>query len=133
MQIPDKDELIEEINQTEQQQMQQEQGMAQLQMQQLQVDNQTKLSYAEAQKSLAAERLNKVRLDAAVSAERINRADAEKTASVLNLIKAAQEIKTVDIQHLQQAFDLVKSMESPAEQSVDQNVKAVQKTNPKNA
>jgi len=133
MQIPDKDELIEQINQTEQAQMQQEQGMAQLQMQQLQVDNQTKLSYAEAQKSLAAERLNKVRLDAAVSAERINRADAEKTASVLNLIKAAQEIKTVDIQHLQQAFDLVKSMESPAEQSVDQNVKAVQKTNPKNA
>ena len=42
MNIPDKDNLIKQITETEQAQMQQEQKMAQLQMQQLQVDNETK-------------------------------------------------------------------------------------------
>ena len=116
MNLPDKDELVEQINKVEQQQVQREQQMAQLQMQQLQVDNETKLSYAESQKSLAAERLNKVHLDEAVSAERISRADADKTASLLNLIQAAQQIQSIDLQQLQQAIEIMKSLEQPQEQ-----------------
>ena len=133
MQIPDKDELIEEINQSEQAQQQQAQSMSQLQMQQLQVDNETKLSYAQSQKSLAAERLNKVRLDAAVSAERISRADADKTASVLNLIKAAQEIGTVNLNQIEQALGIMKALETPAEKESERSIESVQAANPQTA
>ena len=115
MQIPDKDQLIQQIQQTEQQQMQQEQQMQQLQMQQLQVDNETKISYAEAQKSLAAERMNKTRLDAALSAERLQRADEDRTGAVLNLIKAAKEIQGMEIDQLERAINMIKSLEEPAQ------------------
>ena len=109
MQLPKKDELIEKIMQSEQQQMQQQQQMAQLQMQQLQVDNETKLSYAESQKSLAAERLNKVRLDAALSSERIQRAEEDRTGAFLNLVKAIKEIEGMDVAQIAQAIQMMKT------------------------
>lgn len=112
MNIPEKDELIKQISATEQAQQKQEQQMAMLQMQQLQVDNETKLAYADSQKSLAAERLNKVRLDAALSAERMQRADEDRTNAVLNLIKAAKEIQGMDIEQLERAIGIVKTLES---------------------
>lgn len=108
MNIPDKDELMQEIEQAEQQQMQQAQQMAQLQMQQLQVDNETKLSYSDSQKALAAERMNKVQLDAALSAERIQRADEDRTGAILNLIKAAKEIQGMDIEQIERAINIAK-------------------------
>lgn len=115
MNIPDKDDLIKQIAQTEQQQQQQQQQMAQLQMQQLQVDNETKLAYAQSQKSLAAERINKVQLDAALSAERMQRADEDRTGAVLNLIKAAKEIQGMEISQLEQAVNMIKNIEAQAQ------------------
>lgn len=112
MQIPDKDELIKQIAATEQAQQQQQQMMAQLQMQQLQVDNETKLSYSQAQQSLAAERMNKVQLDAALSAERMQRADEDRTGAILNLIKAAKEIQGMEIEQLERALNMIKNIES---------------------
>ena len=110
MNIVDKDELIEQIQQNEQAQQQQEQQLAQSQMQLQKVDMETKLAYAEAQKSLAAERLNKTRLDAAISAERLQRSDEERTGSILNLIKGVKEIQQMDTAHIQQAVELIKSI-----------------------
>lgn len=110
MNIPDKTDLIKQITETEQAKSQQEQQMASLQMQQLQVDTETKLSYAESQRSLAAERLNKVHLDAALSAERIQSAKEEKTGAILNLIKAAKEIQGMEIEHIEQAIGIIKDL-----------------------
>ena len=111
MNIPDKENLIKQITEIEQAQQHQEQQMAQLQMQQLQVDNETKISYAEAQKSLAAERLNKVQLDAALNAERLQRADEDRTGAVLNLIKAAKEVQGMEIDQLEQSLNLINNIE----------------------
>ena len=122
MNIPDKEELIEEITQAEQAQQQQQQQMAELQMQQLQVDNETKLSYAQSQKSLAAERMNKVSLDAALSAERIQRADEDRTASALNLIKAAKEIAGIDLEQLERAMNIVKQLSESPDKMSEPNV-----------
>ena len=110
MNIPDKDELIEQINQTEQAQQKQQEMMQNLQMQQMQVDNETKISYAEGQKALAAERLNKTQLDAAISAERIKRADEDRSAAALNLVRAAHEIQGMKIEHLERAIQVVKTI-----------------------
>jgi hypothetical protein len=120
MQIPDKDELMEDIMKIEEQQTQQQQQMAQLQMQQLQVDTETKLSYAESQKALAAERLNKTRLDAALSAERIQRANEDKTASALNLIKAAKELQGMSLDHFEKAINIAKQLGEDTESTEGQ-------------
>lgn len=114
MNIPDKDELIEQINKSEQAQQKQQEMMANLQMQQMQVDNETKISYAEGQKALAAERINKTKLDAALSAERLQRADEDRTGAILNLIKAAKELKGMDadrdLDHLERAIEITKTL-----------------------
>lgn len=113
--LPDKDELIESVVKQEQQQAEQQAQMAQLQMQNMQVDNETKLSYAESQKALAAERSNKVQLDAALSAERIQRADEDRTASVLNLIKAVKELQGMDLDQIQRSLSIVQQLEPEQE------------------
>ena len=120
MQLPDKDELIEEITKNEQAQQQQEQKMAELQMQNMQVDNETKKSYAQAQKSLAAERINKVRLDAAVSAERLEHAEEDRTGAILNLVKAAKELEGIDLDNLEKALRLVNHGIGASEKEISQ-------------
>lgn len=130
MAIPDKDELIESINQTEQNQQEQAQQMAQLQMQQLQVDNETKLGYAEAQKSLAAERLNKVQLDTALSHERIQRADEDRAGALLNLIKAAQEIEKTDVDNLLKALQLEQGLKTSSREEQKLQMQATPEPNP---
>jgi len=115
MNLPNKTELVQEIMQQEQQQAEQQQQMAQLQMQNMQIDNETKLSYAESQRSLAAERMNKVQLDAALSAERIQRADEDRTSAVLNLVKAAKELEDMDLSQLQKEIEIIKSLAGKTE------------------
>ncbi len=132
MNIVGKDELMEEVAQAEQQQQQQQQQMAQLQMQQLQVDNLTKTSYAEAQQSLAAERLNKTRLDAALSAERLQRADEDRTGAILNLIKAATEIKSLDIEQLEKVLAMGQAMKQQSREEAEAKMPELQPT-PQNA
>lgn len=116
MSIPDKDELIEQISAIEQLQNEQQQRMADMQIQQMRIDNETKLSYADSQRALAQERINKTQLDAAVSAERLQRADADRTGAVLNLIKAAKEIQAMDIEHLERAVMLAKTIGTDEEE-----------------
>ena len=117
--LPEKDELEKEINQIEQQQQQMQQMQAEQQMQQMQVDAETKLAYAESQKALAAERMNKVQLDAALSAERLQRADEDRTNAVLNLIKAAKEIQMMDMDHLEKAVNVVKNLEEQEQSKIN--------------
>lgn len=109
--IQGKDELIEAVTKQEQAQQEQQQKMEQLQMQQLQVDNQTKISYSHSQEALANERTAKIQLDKALNVERLQRAEEEKTAGVLNLIKAVKELKGMDIDHLERSLQIVMSLE----------------------
>lgn len=116
MNLPDKDKLIETITQQEQQQQQQQQKMEELQMQQMQVDNETKMSYSEAQHSLAYERINKTKLDAALSAERMQRADEDRTQGVLNLVKAIKELEGMDFDKMERSLRLMHEIESSQEE-----------------
>lgn len=117
MNIPNKQELVDQINAIEQAQNEQQQKMAELQMQQMQVDNETKLSYSDSQKALAEERINKTKLDAALSAERIKRADEDRTAAILNLVKAAKEIQGMDADHLERAIRIAKTIGPDTEET----------------
>ncbi len=94
-----------------QQQLAQQAEQAQ-QMQQMQSELQMRVVDAKAKSddALAAERLNKIQLDAALSAERIARAEEDRTAGVLNLIKAAKELQGIDLDHFMKAVEIAKAM-----------------------
>jgi hypothetical protein len=120
MTIQDKEELLESITKREQQQAQNAQQMQQLQMQQLQVDNQTKMSYANSQNALAGERTAKIQLDQALNMERINRAEEDKSAAALNLIKAVKEIQGIDLNMLERGLALVQSLQDREGEKAEQ-------------
>jgi hypothetical protein len=109
--LQNKDELIAEIEQAEQAQQKQAQQMSQLQMQQLQVDNETKLSYARSQDGLAQERISKIQLDKALNAERLQRSEEEKTAGLLNVIKALKELQGIDLTHIEKSLNILQQLQ----------------------
>jgi hypothetical protein len=115
MTLQNKDEFLKKVMQREQQAAQQQQQMQQLQMQQLQVDNETKLAYAKSQESLAQERMAKIQLDTAVNVERLQRAEEEKTASLLNLIKGVKELDSMDTQNVAQKVDIMARLKEMSE------------------
>lgn len=118
--IQNKDELIQSIKQREEAASQQQQKMAELQMQQLQVDNQTKLSYAKSQEGLAAERVAKIQTDQAVAMEKVQKSREESSGSILNLIKAVKEIQSMDtddvVKKLKLVLDIEQSQQANREQ-----------------
>ncbi len=93
-----------------------QQQAEQMQMQKLQVEANAINSRAEADKSLAAERLNKVGLDAALSAERISRSEEDRTAGMLNLIKAVKELEGMDVENLLKKLNILKALEGSQKQ-----------------
>jgi hypothetical protein len=109
--IHGKKELKEAIMQKEQQAAQMAQQQAQLQMQGMEVDNKTKLAYSASQEALANERMAKIQLEQAVNAERISKAETEKTAAVLNIVKALHELDTMNLANIEQKLNLIRSLE----------------------
>ncbi len=94
-----------------------------LQMQQLDVDTKTKLAYAESQLGLAAERRNKIGLDAALSVERIQQAQTDRSSSLLNIVKAIKELQSIDIEHLQGYIDIMDRL-TPSEAETPKRVES---------
>ena len=109
-----KKDLEEIIAAQAQAQQQQEQQAMQLQMQNQETVTKAVEAKAESDRALAAERVNKVGLDAALSAERIARADEDRTAGSLNLIKAIKELESMDIGNLMQKIQILKEIEGKA-------------------
>ena len=107
MNLPDKEQVLEQT-------VKQEQMMQQMQMQQAQAEMETKQVFAQAaqaeansKNALAAERMNKVQLDAALSAERIQRADEDRANSTLTLLKAIKELQNMDLDQLERGLSIV--------------------------
>ena len=115
MTIQNKDRIIEKMQKAQQAQQEQQQKMAELQMQQLQVDNQTKLSYSESQKSLAHEREAKIITDVAVAEDKLKRAHTEDTAALLNVLKALKELDGMDLTQLEQKLNILNALQPEAE------------------
>lgn len=121
--IQNKEELLEKMQQREQAAAQQQQQMQQLQMQQLQVDNETKLSYAQSQKSLAHEREAKIQTDVAIAEDKLKRAHQEDTHSMLNLVKTLKELQGMDLDNIIKNVQILNQLSgnvSPSTQSQSQ-------------
>ena len=106
-----KKDLEEMLSAQAQQQQQQEQQAMQLQMQNQETVTRAVDAKAESDKALAAERINKVGLDAALNLERMAKADEEQTSSALNMIKMIKELEGLDIANLREKLALIKEIE----------------------
>ena len=105
--IQNKGRILEKMAAREKAAAEQQQKMAELQMQQLQVDTKTKLSYSQAQESLAHEREAKIQLDKALNAERLSRAQEERTQGALNILKGVQELQGMSVSHLGEGVNVL--------------------------
>ncbi len=97
--------IIERIQAQEQAQAQAAGVQSQLMVQKMQ-------SEAKADDALAAERINKIGLDAALNAERLARAEQDRTGGELNLVKAVKELEGIDLQSLREKLALLNELES---------------------
>lgn len=110
--IHGKKKLQDRMQQQQDQQAQAQQIQMQLEMNNLQTVTNSLDSKADSDKALAAERINKIQLDAAVNAERIARAEEDRTAGVLNLIKAIKELESIDMDTLMKKLQIIQGIEA---------------------
>lgn len=110
LQIQNKNQLLEAIQQQEQQQSEIDQAQLQQQMQEQEIVNNSLSAKAESDRALASERLAKIQLDQALNVERLSRAQTEKDAATLDRIRAIKELTEMDISQLQRMLQLVESI-----------------------
>jgi hypothetical protein len=111
MNIQNKDQLIEQIEANQKAVSEQQQQIQSLQLQNMQVENQTKLSYAHSQEGLAAERMAKITTDRAVAEDKLKRAEAEDMRSLYELVKALKELQGVDLANVSRSLQILNSLQ----------------------
>ena len=107
-----KDELNEILDAQAEQAQQQQQQQEQLQMQQMKVMTDGIESKAMSDQALAQERLATINLKNAENAERIQRAEQDRTASDLNVIKSLKELFGMDPSQLAEQIRMLKEITS---------------------
>jgi len=113
--LHDKKKITDRITAQAQQAAQIQQLQTQMAMEQQVVDTEATQSKAMSDRSLAYEREARIGLDQALHAERSSRAEEEKTAGVLNLIKAMKELDQMDITNIQAKLALLRELEGQQE------------------
>jgi hypothetical protein len=114
--LHDKKQYKERIAASAQAQQQAQQMQMQLEMQHQSKLNEAIDAKSQAELSLAHEREAKVVLDQALNAERISRAEEERTAGVLNLLKAVKELDNIDLDQLAKKLQLLRELEGEQRQ-----------------
>jgi hypothetical protein len=113
--LHDKKKIKDRMAAQAQQAQQIQEVQTQMAMQQQAVVTEAAQSKAMSDRSLAHEREAKIQLDQALNAERIARAEEDKTAGVLNLIKAMKELDQMDLTNLQAKLALLREIEGQQE------------------
>ncbi len=123
MTIQNKGRIIEKIQKAQQAQQEQAQQREQIELQHIQLKNQMMMADANSKNALAGERTAKIQLDKALNAERIQRAQEDRTGSALNLVKAIKELQSIDLNHLSQYLDIVERLkgEESEEAKIENN------------
>ncbi len=125
--LQNKQELIDAIGKSEQQQQQQAQEQQAIQMEVLKAQIEDLKSRAMANEGLGVERASRVTENQALAVERIAEAEKDRSLGALDMVKAAKELDGVDLTHLQQAIDIINAIkernEAKAEESAKKEVK----------
>lgn len=110
--IQDKDQLIEAIQKQQQQQQENEQKMAELQMQNQQIVNESLQSKAMSDRSLAAEREMRGRLEQYEIVTKQNESEHMKSLAVLDKVKAAKEVESMRVDDFVKVFTLIENIQT---------------------
>ncbi len=94
-------ELNEILDAQAKQQEEAVQRQMQMEDQQMAVTTEGIEAKAKSDQALAMERMNKIHLDEAISAERVQRAEEESTAQLLNMAKVLKELEGLDFAQIQ--------------------------------
>jgi len=124
--IQDKDQLMESIQQQQQAKQQQEQQMAELQMKNQEIVNESLQSKAMSDRSLANEREQKGRLEQVELLTKYNESEHMKSLALLDKAKAAKEIESMGISDFVQIFSLIENIVNRED---EKNVKQQEVTN----
>jgi hypothetical protein len=100
-------EILDAQAKAQEEQIQREQ---QLQNQQMAIMTDGIEAKAKSDQALAMERMNKIHLDEAIASERVQRAQEESTAQLLNVAKILKELQGVDLTQIQQKLDMLKGL-----------------------
>jgi hypothetical protein len=121
--IQDKDKLMEAIQKKQQAQQQQQEQMAQLQMQNQQIVNESLQSKAQSDRSLAAEREMRGRLEQYEIVTKNNESEHMKSLAVLDKVKAAKEVESMHVDDFVKVFTLIENIQNRQDENVAQQNK----------
>lgn len=123
--MQDKDKIIQVMQQQQQAQQQQQQQMAELQMQNQQIVNESLQSKALSDRSLAAEREMRGRLEQVSIHTKFNESEHQKALTALDTAKAAKEIESMGVKDFVDVFSLIQNMKEIENAKEQQEVKNV--------
>ena len=104
--IQNKAELMKEVDEANQQKQQMEQAQAQVAMQEQQAKIELANAHAVANRGLGIERASRVQENKALAEERRAKAISDLDLGTLNLVKAAKEFHSIDLQDLQSILSM---------------------------
>ena len=107
LQVQDKDKWMQSLQQQQQQQNQMQQQMAQAQLENQQIVNNSLMAKAKSDEAMAMERISKIQVDKAASYEKITQAQANLDKATLDNLKAAKELKSMDIDDAYKLVEMV--------------------------
>lgn len=110
--IQDKDKLVEAIQKTQQQQQQNEQQMAELQMENQKIVNESLQSKAMSDRSLAAEREMRGRLEQMEIHTKYNESEHQKASKILDQARTAKEIQSMGVSDFVSILELIHNISS---------------------
>ncbi len=113
--LQNKEEIISDMQEEQKAQQEMQMKMAQLQMEQMQIDNQSKISYAKGQEGLAAERVAKIRMDMAIAEDKLKKSHQEDTHSLLNLVKGLKEVEGMKLDHVHRQVETLGAIQDQAQ------------------
>lgn len=116
--IQNKKELIETIEQQKQQAQQLEQMQLQIQMDETKANIELAKARTVADQGLGVERFSRVEENEALAVERRAEAQKDRTAGVLNVVRAIKEIEGIDIAQLEKLVSLSRLLAAQEEQPV---------------
>lgn len=109
-QLPDKKELMEDIEQEQQQQQQQQQQQAQVEQETRYASLQAMQAKTASDRAMAAERIARSQYHTLAGEERIVEMEKDSSQASLNEIKAVKELEQIDLDQLQQFISIIKSI-----------------------
>lgn len=119
--LQNKEELIKDIQQAQQQVQQQQQQQAEVQMESLRAQAELSRARAVADQGLGVERLSRVAENQALAQERKAEAAKDDNLALLNYVKALKEIENIDIAQLEKIIALQRMMK--AQEQVQENLR----------